>query len=91
MIYFTDIADGAGLSAAAQHGDLYGQFAWGDYDGDGHLDFYITKDGSPNLLYKNDGVGYFTDVAAEVGLDHNGSGIVRGLISMPMGISTFLW
>ena len=26
------------------------------------------------MLYKNDGVGYFTDVAAEVGLDHNGSG-----------------
>ena len=40
----------------------------------GHLDLYITKNGSPNKLFHNHGTGLFSEVAAQVGLDHNGSG-----------------
>ena len=40
-----------------------------DYDRDGDLDFLITAGGgSPNLLYRNDGDGSFTDVAQQAGV-----------------------
>jgi hypothetical protein len=37
--------------------------AWGDYDGDGFLDLYVTNDGQPNFLYHNNHDGTFTRVA----------------------------
>jgi hypothetical protein len=46
--------------------------AWGDYDNDGDLDLYVSKDG-PNKLYKNGGSGKFTDVTASP-LDDAGIG-----------------
>ncbi|MFU8813620.1 MAG: CRTAC1 family protein [Balneolaceae bacterium] len=41
-----------------------------DLDGDGYPDIYLTSSefGTPNALYKNNGDGTFTDIAAEVGL-----------------------
>ena len=49
---------------------------WGDYDGDGDNDLYVVNfDGNPNgspfpnELYRNDGGGVFTPVAALLGLD----------------------
>jgi len=50
-----------------------------DYDRDGDMDFYITVAdgtsdkpeslGGPNLLFRNDGGGVYTEVAAEAGVD----------------------
>ena len=50
-----------------------------DYDRDGDMDFYITvadgtsdkpeSPGGPNLLFRNDGGGVYTEVAAEAGVD----------------------
>ena len=40
--------------------------AVGDYDNDGYLDLYVTAFG-PNILYRNNGDGTFTDVTAERG------------------------
>jgi len=45
--------------------------AWGDYDGDGHLDLYVSNDGA-NMLLRYDG-GAFTDVTASP-LDDGGDG-----------------
>src|SRR4029079_8409082 len=48
-----------------------------DFDRDGWQDFYVTNsaEGSLNHLYRNNGDGTFTDVAASVGLaDVNGLG-----------------
>ncbi len=46
--------------------------AWGDYDGDGDQDLYVTNDG-PNLLLRNDGGNSnFTDVTASP-LDDSGN------------------
>ena len=49
--------------------------AWGDYDGDGDADLYVTNWATSltvpaNALYRNDGDGTFTDVAAGVGVEH---------------------
>ena len=50
-----------------------------DYDRDGDMDFYITvadgtsdkpeAPGGPNLLFRNDGDGVYTEIAAEAGVD----------------------
>ena len=50
-----------------------------DYDRDGDMDFYITvadgtsdlpeAPGGPNLLFRNDGGGVYTETAAEAGVD----------------------
>jgi hypothetical protein len=50
-----------------------------DYDRDGDMDFYITvadgtsdkpeAPGGPNLLFRNDGGGVYTEIAVEAGVD----------------------
>ncbi len=57
---FTDIA--AGLSGVA-----LGSIAWGDYDSDGDLDVLLSGNDGTNpitKIYRNDGAGGFTDIAA---------------------------
>ena len=57
---FTDI--GAGLTGVSE-----GSVAWGDYDNDGDLDILLTgRAGSTDVskVYRNDGGGAFTDIAA---------------------------
>jgi hypothetical protein len=42
--------------------------AWGDYDGDGQLDLFVSNMGQPARLYHNDGNGKFSDRAPELGV-----------------------
>jgi hypothetical protein len=42
--------------------------AWGDYDGDGRLDLFVSNMRQPCRLYHNEGDGTFRDVAPELGL-----------------------
>jgi len=42
--------------------------AWADFDGDRDPDRFVGFNGEPSRLYRNDGAGAFTDVAADVGL-----------------------
>jgi hypothetical protein len=66
---FDEVAADAGVNRAG-----WGMGAqWGDYDGDGDLDLYVTYFG-PNLLYRNNGDGSFTDVSAQAGVDDAGYG-----------------
>ena len=49
--------------------------AWADYDLDGDLDLYVGNEALPDhpfpcQLFRNDGVGSFTDVAAEAGVQN---------------------
>ena len=43
--------------------------AWGDYDGDGDQDLYVSARSSANKLYRNDGDGTFTNVATSAPLN----------------------
>ena len=61
--HFTDVAADLGVENL--------RFAkgvtWGDYDGDGDPDLYVSNLGAPNRLYRNDG-DHFTDVAEQAGV-----------------------
>jgi hypothetical protein len=70
---FTDIAPQLGLD----HLGLVKGVAWGDYNNDGRPDLYISRNGQPNLLFRNDGKGEsggkvqlwrFTDVTRAAGV-----------------------
>ncbi len=62
---FEDVIDDAGIDL---HGWVKGA-SWGDVDGDGFEDLYVSIWGDPNLLYRNRGDGTFEEVAEEYGVD----------------------
>ncbi len=61
---FTDVAGRAGVTNMRY---CKGS-AWGDFDGDGDPDLYVSNYGAENRLYRNEGDGSFTDVAPEMGV-----------------------
>jgi hypothetical protein len=61
---FTDVTAAAGVGSDGRYG--MGCTA-GDIDGDGDRDLYVTTFNSPNIMYRNEGNGRFTDVTASSG------------------------
>ncbi len=62
---FTEVATKAGVENFRYAKGV----AWGDYDGDGLPDLYVSNlRGQENRLYHNNGDGTFTDVAREAGV-----------------------
>ena len=61
---FTDATDAAGVAVRG----LGMGAAWGDYDGDGRLDLFVTRYGR-SVLFRNEGGGRFRDVSRETGVD----------------------
>ena len=58
---FANVTDCVGIDTRQQHESLYfgtGQ-AWGDVNGDGWLDLYVTRNDAENVLYESDGAGTF--------------------------------
>ena len=70
---FQDIARSIGIADA----DATRAAAWGDYDGDGHVDLMvglISNGQNKNKLYRNEGDGKsFSDVTQSTGVQLNGS------------------
>ena len=65
---FTDVTRQAGVAASGAGKTVYKTgVAVGDYDNDGYLDLYVTAYG-PNILFKNNRDGTFTDVTATAGV-----------------------
>jgi len=65
---FSDVTRQAGVAGEGAGKTAYKTgVAVGDYDNDGFLDLYVTAFG-PNVLYKNNGNGTFTDVTATAGV-----------------------
>jgi len=60
---FTNVAEKAGVENFLMAKGV----TWGDYDGDGYPDLFVSNIG-PNRLYHNNRDGTFTDVAAESGV-----------------------
>jgi hypothetical protein len=71
QVVFTEVTDEAGIALSEW---LTESLAWGDYDGDGDEDLYLTVDG-PNRLFRNEGGGRFTDVTEEAGVGNSGFGV----------------
>jgi hypothetical protein len=62
---FTDVAEKAGVS-----NDRFSKGAsWGDYDGDGRPDLFVSNLYGGCRLYRNNGDGTFADVAGRLGID----------------------
>jgi FG-GAP-like repeat/ASPIC and UnbV len=79
---FTDITAAAGISLTPNLGFCATFF---DYDNDGNLDLYAVVDRTdPNLLYKNNGNGTFTEVGS---VSQTGAGIV--IDAMNGGVGDF--
>ena len=69
---FGDVTVAAGVSISASCWAAI----WGDYDNDGYLDVFVTSSGesglgpgNANRLFRNNGDGTFTDIAAAEGVD----------------------
>ncbi|MBC8116506.1 MAG: VCBS repeat-containing protein [Candidatus Saccharimonas sp.] len=64
---FVDVASAAGVASggSAENQRPKGS-AWGDYDGDGRLDLFVSDMGVPSRLYHNEGNGTFRNVAPEL-------------------------
>lgn len=61
---FTDVTEEAGVGD-----DQAGNSAvWGDFDNDGDEDLYVGNVNEPNVFYRNEGDGTFTDITEEMGL-----------------------
>ena len=81
-IRFTDVTAAAGIDFGHTNG-ASGEFhlpetlgsggAFLDYDNDGHLDLYLVNSAAPNVLYRNNGNGTFTDVTLSAGVSNQGS------------------
>ncbi|MDB4444160.1 CRTAC1 family protein [bacterium] len=67
---FTDVTDIAGLN----HPGTGVAAAIADYDNDGDLDIYLVNRLEPNILYRNNGDGTFTDVTSAAGVGGAGEG-----------------
>ena len=70
---FEEATEAAGLM---RNNDRFSFAAsWADYDGDGDQDLYVANDFGRNNLYRNNGDGTFTDVAAEAGVEDLAAGM----------------
>jgi hypothetical protein len=78
---FSDVTRQAGLYQEA--GKALGVLAW-DYDGDGWPDLVVANDMEPNLLYRNNHDGTFSERGVEAGIAYSNRGEVRA----GMGIDT---
>jgi enediyne biosynthesis protein E4 len=64
-VTFIDRAAAAGVTATMK--DSSG-ICFGDIDNDGDEDFYVTSIESPNVLFRNNGNGTFSDITAAAGV-----------------------
>ncbi|MDP5098804.1 MAG: FG-GAP-like repeat-containing protein [Crocinitomicaceae bacterium] len=94
LFNFTDVSIAAGLSGFNTNN--FG-VSFGDYDRDGHLDFYLARysmtgnvndPNQTNALYKNNGDGTFTNVTAAAGV---GNGIQPSFMGVWIDVDHNSW
>ncbi|MGC4049568.1 MAG: CRTAC1 family protein [Paludibaculum sp.] len=62
---FSDVTSSSGIGGRLGKGMAV---AFADYNGDGRLDVVVLNDTTPNLLYRNEGGGKFTEVGMAAGV-----------------------
>ena len=72
---FEDISESSGI--AVIKGPGMGVVS-ADFDDDGDADIFVAQDGSPNLLFQNDGTGKFEEVGLLCGVASNFEGKING-------------
>src|SRR6266404_6024194 len=80
---FTDVSRSAGVSDPQNRFGLTA--VWTDFDQDGHLDLFVTNDGQPNYLYRNDRSGHFKDVAFLAGVAVSQDGVEQANMGVALG------
>jgi len=70
---FTDVSEVSRI--AASKGKGLG-VAFGDFDNDGRLDIFVANDSYPQLLFRNNGDGTFTETGTAAGVGYNEDGHV---------------
>lgn len=77
---FEEVAIAAGVASKDDEGSGLAFFRsrckganWGDFDGDGYPDLFLNMNGHPRL-FRNNGNGTFTDVAAQLGISQPANG-----------------
>lgn len=78
---FVDVAEKVGVAEE----ECTKGTAWGDYDGDGRLDLYVSNMNAPCRLYHQEADGTFRDVAPELGV----TGPTHGFVSH--GFACWFW
>ena len=80
---FEDVSAKAGVNDPQK---LHGMgVAWGDYDGDGWPDLFVTNDDGYNFLYHNLGNGTFEDVGILSGTAAGDNGQIYGNMAVDFG------
>jgi len=80
---FTDVTAKAGILAP---GGRFGLSAVAfDYNNDGWPDLFVACDSSPNLLFRNNHDGTFTEVGMEAGVAVNGDGQEQANMGVAVG------
>src|ERR1700688_2570316 len=80
---FTDVSKKAGVDDPQNRFGLTA--VWSDFNNDGRLDLFVTNDGQPNYLYRNDGDGHFTDIAFMAGVAVNQDGAEQANMGLALG------
>lgn len=80
---FEDVSAKAGVNDPQK---LHGMgVAWGDYDGDGWPDLFVTNDGGYNFLYHNLGNGTFENIGILSGTAAGDNGQIYGNMAVDFG------
>ena len=80
---FTEVTEKAGiLKPGGRHGLTAIAF---DYNNDGWPDLFVACDSTPNLLFRNNHDGTFTDRAMESGVAVNGDGLEQANMGVAVG------
>ena len=81
---FVDVSQAAGITKKQARGLAV---AWFDYHDDGKPDILVANDLTPNLLWRNNGNGTFTDVAVESGCAYATGGAL--MAAMGIGLADY--